>query len=116
MHNITYEQALSATKALNEPVQYETLSTSIVATLVAMASGERLWFTSGFVTPSYLLPPSISTFSPFEGTLVFPEVSDVQKFEQKIASVYADLAAKQEPLEREFAAVWDANVEQLYES
>ena len=41
---------------------------------------------------------------------------DVQKFEQKIASIYAELVEKQEPLEREFAAVWDANIEQLYES
>ena len=44
------------------------------------------------------------------------EVSNARKFEQEIASVYAKLAEKQEPLEREFAVVWDENAEQLYES
>ena len=44
------------------------------------------------------------------------KVSNDRKFEQKIASVYAELAEKQSPLEREFAAVWDENTEQLYES
>lgn len=123
MHNVTYEQALSAAKMLNEPVemlnepaQYKTLPTSIVTILIAMGFGKDFWVAPDFVASSYYLPPSTSTFSPFEETLVLPGSSNAQEFEQKIASVYADLAAKQEPLEREFAAVWDANVEQLYES
>lgn len=51
-----------------------------------------------------------------QGALVFPGTLGNQRFEQEIASIYADLAEKQKPLEREFAAVWDANIEQLYES
>ena len=42
--------------------------------------------------------------------------SDIQEFGQKIASVYAALAEGQKPLGKEFESVWDANIEQLYES
>ena len=56
------------------------------------------------------------TFSSFAETLVFSEDSDIQEFEQEIASAYAELAEKQEPLGREFAAVWDANIRRLYKS
>ena len=57
-----------------------------------------------------------STFSTFEETLISSEDSDIQKFAQEIASVYGALAEGQKPLGREFEAVWDANIEQLYES
>lgn len=56
------------------------------------------------------------TFSAFEETLISSKDTDIQEFAQEIASVYATLAEGQKPLGREFEAVWDANIEQLYES
>ena len=44
------------------------------------------------------------------------EVADMQKFAQEIASIYADLAARQKPLGREFEVAWDENADLLYES
>lgn len=38
------------------------------------------------------------------------------QFGEKIAAIYASLSNGQEQLGREFEAVWDANVESLYES
>lgn len=116
MSDITYEQAFPAAKTFSESIPYGVLPASIVATLVAMASDNSFWFIRDLPTSVYSLPPNISTFSSFEENLVSFEISNAQKFEQKIASIYADFTEKQEPLEREFAAVWDANAEQLYES
>ena len=46
---------------------------------------------------------------PFDGL-------SVREFEDEMASIYASLAAGQEPLGEEFESVWDANVLDLYVS
>lgn len=35
---------------------------------------------------------------------------------EALAEIFADFAANQEPLGAEFEAVWDANVDRLYQS
>ncbi|MCY4031165.1 MAG: hypothetical protein OXF05_03515 [Hyphomicrobiales bacterium] len=69
-------------------------------------------YTRTAITTNFPAP----TFSSFAETLVFSEDSDIQEFEQKIASVYAELAKKQKPLGREFEAILNANIERLYKS
>lgn len=40
----------------------------------------------------------------------------VSEFYRDIAEIYIDLSARQEPLGAEFYAIWDANIDTLYES
>lgn len=37
-----------------------------------------------------------------------------QEFAAELAKIYADLLAKQQPLGKEFEAVWEANLDKLY--
>ena len=67
-------------------------------------------------TPTYLSGHEAPTFSFTEETLFLSEVSDMQTFAQEIASIYADLAARQKPLGREFDVEWDEYADLLYES
>lgn len=40
----------------------------------------------------------------------------IQRTQRDIADIFADLAARQEPLGAEFEAAWSENVEELYKS
>ncbi|MDG4604095.1 MAG: hypothetical protein P9C55_15170 [Defluviicoccus sp.] len=57
-----------------------------------------------------------SSYSGFVLSLTFPPVFAEADFARQIAEVYAVLSEGQEPLGADFEAVWDANVDILYES
>lgn len=109
-------EAPSTPEVSDGAMWHETLSNLDLLVLIAVAHNNNPWAIRNFSTFTYSLPLNVPTFSSLEGNSVLSEIFNDQKFQQKIASIYADLAEKQEPLEREFAAVWDANVELLYES
>ena len=52
----------------------------------------------------------------FEEYLISPEDSGIWEFGEDIASVHAALTERQKSLGKEFEVIWDANIEQLYES
>ena len=115
MNEIIQERATSTIAPFGEVIQNSALSaTTAIMAMAAMMVVDDVPRKNP--TPAYSTFHDVPTFSFSEGTLYFAEVSDMQKFAQEIASIYADLAAKQEPLGREFEVVWDANVDQLYES
>ena len=66
---------------------------------------------------TYSIPHTAGTYSSFvdKAVIVTPKFRrDV--FSGEIAKVYAALSEGQEPLGAEFEAVWDANVDSLYEA
>ncbi|MCY4265713.1 MAG: hypothetical protein OXE78_12795 [Gammaproteobacteria bacterium] len=69
-----------------------------------------------FNTSSYAVAHDERTYSPLEILKSSPTRSIETSFDQKIADVYAMLTEGQESLGAEFEAIWDANVDQLYES
>lgn len=52
----------------------------------------------------------------YSGVGIGEPVMTPQEFARRIAAVYAALARDQEPLGAEFEAVWDENLESLYQS
>ncbi len=65
---------------------------------------------------TYVSNNAAPTFSSFKNSLTSLSQAAVLDFGQEIATVYASLLDGQEPLGTEFEAVWDANVDQLYEA
>jgi len=103
---------------MNEIVQNRT-SQSAAGTLVfalsaAMATGPVAWPVRD--TPIYIVPQTSGSYSPFvEQSLIVAPPAESNLFEREIAGVYASLSEGQEPLGAEFEAIWDANVDSLYE-
>ena len=62
---------------------------------------------------SYVVSQNLPSTSLFERAT---GVETIEHFAAEIASVYAALSDTQGPLGSEFEAVWDANVDHLYES
>lgn len=124
MSEIAHKQLLSATTVARNIALNDVFSASCATILLGMMSAnpieEFLNDNSGLIQESVVATYSTifteSTFSSFEETLVSSEDSDIREFAQEIASVYATLAEGQKPLGREFEDIWDANIEQLYES
>lgn len=54
--------------------------------------------------------------SSVNGTADAREGMTVEEFVQGLAEIYASLLAKQKPLDAEAAAIWDNNIDKLYES
>lgn len=90
----------------------KTATVALVGVSAALATGQV--FGVG-VVPVYSTSQSDSTYS-FVGSS-FSNISSTEphKFDQEIASVYAALSEAQEPLGNEFEAVWDDNLDQLYQ-
>lgn len=66
-------------------------------------------------TPVYSTNQSSSTFSFFEMSRAAEPKMDMHDFAQEIAQVFASLSEGQEPLGSEFEAVWDENLDVLYQ-
>ncbi|MGR3498801.1 MAG: hypothetical protein ACU0E9_07905 [Limimaricola soesokkakensis] len=66
--------------------------------------------------PAYITSQSSPTFSFFEKKLSRSEPAPAKEFAGKVGSIFAALSEGQEPLGAEFEAVWDANMDDLYES
>ena len=97
MNNVSFPNADSATFA-------------VVELNAARVVGAPVWPS---IEQSYSLNEAIPTNSFFQSSAA--EVAD-EEFAREIASVFATLSEGQEPLGPEFEAVWDANVDVLYES
>lgn len=105
---------------MNNAVSYDA-SPATVGTL-AFAAGLMLanglpqveWPTND--NPLYIADHMASTYSPVMQSLSFAADEAGFSFAQKIAKIYATLAEGQEPLGEEFEAIWDANVNSLYEA
>lgn len=104
---------------MNEIVQHRT-SQSAAGTLVfalsaAMATGHVAWPVRD--TPIYIVPQTSASYSQFvKQSLILAPQSNSSIFAREIAKVYATLSEGQEPLGAEFEAIWDANVDSLYEA
>jgi hypothetical protein len=86
----------------------------VVGITAALATGTANW--PDRVKPIFETKHVGASYSSFEKTLTFAQVSDEANFANQLADVYAALAGNQEPLGADFEAVWDANVAILYES
>ena len=96
-NRITFPNAVSATAA-------------VVGFNAALAAGAAAWPTN---EQTYFVNEAVPTISFFQGSVA--EVTD-EEFAREIASVFTTLSDGQEPLGTEFEAVWDANVDKLYQS
>jgi len=104
---------------MNEIVHHRT-SQSAAGPLVfelsaAMATDHVAWPVPD--TPIYIVPRTSASYSPFvKQSLIVAPQADSNRFAKEIAGVYASLSEGQEPLGAEFEAIWDANVDSLYEA
>lgn len=100
---------------MNEIVLPRNLTTTaaLVSFNAALAMGNATWPAN---EPVYVTSQSIPTFSFFEKSVAIAAVTSSHDFAQEIASIFASLAEVQEPLGAEFEAVWDANLDTLYQS
>lgn len=91
----------------------------VILTALAAASWSELAAIEGESAPSWPVqaPPAYSldhitsSYSSLNRSL-----NDQQEFAHRISAVYATLLEKQESLGADFEAVWDENVDRLYES
>lgn len=113
--DIAWNDAFSAsyaTYAANATFLLEMLSANSIAVLLNDGAGPAQEWSVAAYSTTFIQP----TFISFRESLDSPEDSDIQEFAQEIASIYATLAENQEPLGKEFADVWDANIRRLYKS
>lgn len=90
-------------------------SFAVVGLTAAMASGHVCWPVSN--KPIYTAERAIASYSAFTvETLKIQPTSAIPNFAQEISAFYSELTRGQSPLGAEFEAVWDANVDRLYES
>jgi hypothetical protein len=104
---------------MNEIVQHRTSQSAagplVFALSAAMATGHVAWPVRD--TPIYVVPQTSASYSPFvEQSLILAPQSNSSLFAREIARVYASMSEGQEPLGADFEAVWDANVDSLYEA
>lgn len=97
MHDITFPRVASATVA-------------IVGLHAVLAASPAEWPVK---EQTYYLKEAVPTVSFFKNHAV--KVA-VEEFAHQIASVFAALSKGQEPLGSEFEAIWDSNVDILYEA
>ena len=88
--------------------------TKVLAVSAALAAGHVPWPAREAV--SYQIERSASSYSPVIISIKTAPLTADESFSKEIASIYAKLAADQEALGSEFEAIWDANVDTLYES
>jgi len=100
MNEIVFARANSATAA-------------VVGLNAALAMGIAAWPAH---EPVYVITQSNPTFSFFEAALAVTPKSSSHDFAQDVAAIFASLSEGQEPLGAEFEAVWDENVDALYQS
>lgn len=101
--------------SMNEIVLSRTVTATaaIVGLNAAIAVGSATWPAH---EPAYVTSQSKPTFSFFETACAVVPMTSSHDFAQEIAAIFASLSESQEPLGAEFEAVWDANVDALYQS
>jgi hypothetical protein len=100
---------------MSEIVSYRnvTATAAIVGFNAALAIGASSWPAP---EPLYSTIQSNSTYSFFEKSLQVSPATTSPDFANDIAGVFAALSEGQQPLGADFEAVWDANVDALYQS
>ena len=101
---------------MNENFQFSGLSatTAILAVASLMNPDHVTW--PDHVEPAYFTTHDRPTSSTSDNSLGLWQPSATVNFGQVIATIYATLLDNQVSLGAEFEAVWDDNVNQLYES
>jgi hypothetical protein len=79
----------------------------------AVASRNAIWPTHQQIYSTSQITP---TFSFFDDSLAITVSTTANDFTREISSIFASLCEGQEPLGAEFEAVWDANLNNLYQS
>jgi len=64
----------------------------------------------------YAVNQAQPTYSSVKSMVNVVQSNPYNGFDVQISAIYSDLIAIQEPLGVEFAKVWDANIDKLYES
>ena len=90
-----------------------TATAVIVGLNAALVVGTAVWPAQ---EPVYVTTQSIPTFSFFDKSVVAYSTPASQDFAREIVGIYTTLSKGQESLGEEFEAVWDANVNSLYEA
>lgn len=83
-------------------------------TFSALTDQSENWVAGINVAPAYEVDEGRPTYSSYRSLGEGSVSSD--DFGREIASIYAMLSESQEPLGADFEAVWDANVDSLYEA
>ncbi len=78
----------------------------------AIAAGEDTWPDQVQI---YVTEQSNPTFSFFEDSVLIIPPTPLHEFANSVANVFASLSEGQEPLGAEFEAIWDENVDLLYQ-
>lgn len=104
---------------MNESFQHRTSQSAagplVFALGAAMATGQVAWPVRD--TPVYIVLQTSASYSPFvEQSQIIAAQTNSSLFAREIAKFYASLSEGQEPLGADFEAVWDANVDSLYEA
>lgn len=97
MNEITFPNAASTTAA-------------IIGFNAALATGAAAWPVKEH---TYVVNEAVPTISFFESDHL--RLSD-DGFAHEIASLFDSFSKQQQPLGAEFEAIWDANIDSLYES
>lgn len=99
---------------MNEIVLHRgvTATAVIVGINAALAVGNTTWPAQ---IPTYVTSQNFPSFS-FFGVEKSVRPSMSRDFSQEIATIFSALSDNQEPLGKEFESIWDANVDQLYQS
>ncbi|GBF26239.1 hypothetical protein MnTg02_01276 [bacterium MnTg02] len=105
--------------AMNNLVPYRTPSAAFgtfaaVGLTAAIAAGQAIW--PAPETPVYVVRHNSSSHSSIENFLTFSLLATRTDFASEVAEFYAALLKGQEPLGADFEAIWDSNVDSLYES
>lgn len=90
-----------------------TATAAVVGLNAALAAVNGVWPAH---EPSYVTTQSNPSFSFFEAALAVTSRTSSHDFAQDVAAIFASLSEGQEPLGAEFEAVWDENVDTLYQS
>ena len=88
-------------------------TTSVFVLSATLAVGNTEWPVH---KPIYSTNQSSPTFNFFEASCAAEPKMTVHDFAQEISQVFASLSEDQEPLGSEFEAVWDENLDVLYQS
>lgn len=101
--------------SMNEIVLPRTMTATaaIVGLNAALAVGNASWPAQ---EPVYVTSQSNPTFSFYEAEFAVIPTTTSSDFAQEVADIFVSLSEGQEPLGAEFEAVWDENVDALYQS
>jgi hypothetical protein len=93
--------------------KHQSISTATAVMVAALASASIGW--PAPVQKAYQDQLTIGTYSGFAGSLRFTREMTESEFTRRVADVYANLLATQQPLEGEFERVLMDGLGQLYE-